>query len=183
MVSFKAVRVSVLCRDPWIKQLSTYHVKKFRWFLSYQQRLWKIQNVEKKCFTNSSNNLDWPVSLDVVGIWEICARKNQVNVCFALRCVSYMNVNSLFLTWCIFCKTDCMGKVSALLLVRIPLLMVDVRLKIRAFGTSLCLIGSKYRVVFEWGLMGSVHLWEIVVLHLFMLISCYSLRVSLYMIT
>ena len=28
--------------------------------------------------------------------------------------------------------TDCMGKVSALLLVRIPLLMVDVRLKIRA---------------------------------------------------
>ena len=35
-----------------------------------------------------------------------------------------------------FFATDRMGKVSALLLVRIPILMVDVRLKCRAFGPS-----------------------------------------------
>ena len=60
-----------------------------------------VENVEKSVLQIHQNNLDWPVSLDVVGIWEICARKKQVNV-FALRCVSYMNINSFFLMWCAF---------------------------------------------------------------------------------
>ena len=60
-----------------------------------------VENVEKSVLQIHQNNLDWPVSLDVVGIWDICARKKQVNV-FALRCVSYMNINSFFLIWCAF---------------------------------------------------------------------------------
>ena len=159
MVSIKAVRVSVLCRDPWKKHLSTYHVKELWWILSYQHRLWKIENVEKKCFINSSK-FGLACFFGCSGNLKYLCKENSGKYLFYLVLCIIHEYQFIFSDVMYSFATDCMGKVSALLLVRIPLLMVDVSLKCRAFGPSHCLIGSKYRVVFGWGLMSSVRLWE-----------------------
>jgi len=182
LVSIKAVRVSVLCRDPWIKHLSTYHVKKFQWFLSCQ-----LTGENTKCgeeVFKQIHQIIWigPVHLDVMGIWKFVQGKPG-------KCLFY-------LTLCIiheyqFIVSDVMwlfadrlhGKVSALLLVRIPLLMVDVRLKIRALEPVFVWLDQSTVLYLDeaW--------WALVACErdsgssFFLLIICYSLWVSLYMIT
>ena len=101
LVSIKAVGVSVLCRDPWKKHLSTYHVKKLCWIISYQHRLWKIENVEKKCFINSSK-FGLACFFGCSGnLKYLCKEKSGKCLFYLTLCIMH-ECQFIFLMWCIF---------------------------------------------------------------------------------
>ena len=146
MVSIKAVGASVLCRDPWIKHLSRNMWRNFSDSTAVNKT---VENTKwrEKVF-KKIHQIIWigPVHLDVMGIWNIVQGRPGKCLFYLTFCVSYMNTISLFLTWCNFLQTDCMGSECFVLLVRMPLdggrPFGD-----QSIGTRLSLISSKYHVL------------------------------------
>ena len=146
MVSIKDVGASVFVS--WSLDKHPLHVtcEEISVIPQLSTKLWKYKWREK--LFKKIHQIIWigPDHLDVMGIWNIVQGRPGKCLFYLTFCVSYMNTISLFLTWCNFLQTDCMGSECFVLLVRMPLdggrPFGD-----QSIGTRLSLISSKYHVL------------------------------------